>query len=114
MKKQHIKAKITLSNIIHYFTGNYRYKLYYWIEDENSNIFLYLLAIILMRVYIYEQITWRITVMDQECYEMGSCKLCGCQTTALQMSNKSCDKPCYPPMMNKQTWYEFKKLKNII
>jgi hypothetical protein len=28
-------------------------------------------------------------------------------TTALQMSDKSCDNPCYPPMMNKKRWNNF-------
>lgn len=28
--------------------------------------------------------------------------MCGCHTTALQMANKSCDKPYYPPMMSKR------------
>ena len=46
--------------------------------------------------------------MDTECYEQGSCKICHCDTTALQMANKACGKPCYPKMMNKADWLEFK------
>ena len=42
--------------------------------------------------------------MDTKCYTAGECKLCGCETTALQMANKQCDKPCYPPMMSKGKW----------
>jgi hypothetical protein len=46
--------------------------------------------------------------MDKECYENGSCKMCGCNTTALQMANKACPKPCYPKMISKKEWKEFK------
>lgn len=60
-----------------------------------------------MRLHIHEQIDQRIKWMDRECYNEGSCKMCGCQTTHLQMSNKACDKPCYPSMMNKRQWKEF-------
>jgi phospholipase C len=45
--------------------------------------------------------------MDKECYENGSCKICGCATTALQMADKQCDKPCYPKMMSRSIWYQF-------
>jgi hypothetical protein len=46
--------------------------------------------------------------MDKECYENGSCKMCGCNTTALQMADKACPKPCYPKMMGKKEWEKFK------
>ena len=46
--------------------------------------------------------------MDKQCYEEGQCKMCGCQTTALQMANKACDKPCYPSMMSKRDWKDTK------
>lgn len=46
--------------------------------------------------------------MAKECYINGSCKLCGCTTTALQMAAKPCDNPCYPEMMSKTKWKEFK------
>jgi hypothetical protein len=45
--------------------------------------------------------------MDQECFFAGQCKMCGCQTTALQMASKACDKPCYPTMMDKKEWHRF-------
>lgn len=61
-----------------------------------------------MRKHIREQIDWRIEVMDKECYNAGSCKMCGCETTALQMANKACDKPCYPKMMTQWEWDWYK------
>lgn len=51
----------------------------------------------------------RIDFMLPACYSTGSCVLCGCTTTALQMATKSCDKPCYPRLMNKQQWEDFKQ-----
>lgn len=45
--------------------------------------------------------------MQVDCYLNGVCTKCGCTTTALQMANKACDKPCYPEMMNKQQWNDF-------
>ena len=92
------KAKPTLKNIIAYIQGNLRYKLFY------SNFAF------LIRPHIREQIEARIRSMDQECYNAGECKMCGCQTTALQMANKACDKPCYPSMMSKKQWNFFKDL----
>jgi len=62
-----------------------------------------------MRQHIWEQIKWRIEVMDRECYNDGACKICGCSTTALQMCDKACDKPCYPSMMDEYRWKKFNK-----
>ena len=86
------KAKPTLKNITAYIQGNLRYKLYY-------SKFAFLI-----RPHIKQQIDVRINSMDKQCYDEGQCKLCGCQTTALQMANKACDKPCYPRMLNKKEW----------
>lgn len=95
-----MKNKRKISDIFAYLQGYYRYHLYY------SNFKW------LIRNHILEQIQWRISVMDIECFKRGSCKLCGCDTTALQMANKQCGKPCYPKMMNKKDWLLFKnKLK---
>lgn len=87
-----MKAKITLLNIWYYIQGTLRYKLYYSRFDG------------LMRRYIKDQIGYRIAVMDRQCFENGSCKMCGCRTTALQMANKACDKPCYPVMKSRREW----------
>lgn len=92
-----MKAKINLVNIKSYIVGNYRYRLY-------GTEFQWLI-----RTHILEQIKWRISVMDKGCYENGSCFICGCATTALQMANKNCDKPCYPCMMPKDKWKLFKR-----
>lgn len=84
---------IEIKDMFYYIQGNIRYELYYskfrWLIPK----------------YIREQITYRINSMDIACYEYGSCMLCGCKTTALQMCNKACDKPCYPKMISKRAWF---------
>ena len=84
-------------NILAYIQGNLRYKLFY-------SKFAFLI-----RPHIREQIQVRINSMDKECYNAGECKLCGCQTTHLQMANKACDKPCYPRMLPRREWKIIKR-----
>ena len=100
IKKENIKelfrGSYTFEDIANYFIGMYRYKIYY---TRFQNV--------LIRKHILEQIDFRIKYMDEQCLMEGSCKLCGCLTTALQMSNKACNKPCYPTMMNKVQWKKF-------
>lgn len=94
-------SKINLSNMIAYIQGNVRYQLYYskykW----------------LIPGYILEQIDVRIKSMNEQCYHTGSCIMCGCRTTHLQMANKPCEGACYPVMMDKRKWKYMKK-NNVI
>ena len=85
-----------------YIQGKLRYKAYY---SKNYKW--------LIRNHIFEQILWRISIMDKECFSNGACKMCGCDTTALQMANKACPKPCYPKMMNKFEWNIYKINNNL-
>lgn len=85
-----------IKDVYHYFVGKFRYFVYY---PPILNK--------LIRGRIKKQIDFRIAVMEEECYNQGSCIKCGCTTTALQMANKACDKPCYPPMMKKKDWERF-------
>lgn len=91
-----------MKNIQAWTQGNLRYRFYY-------NRYLKRL----IPEHIREQIDMRILSMDAVCFNNGTCKLCGCATTALQMANKACDMPCYPPMMNKKEWKEFYKTKRM-
>ena len=93
--------KMNLKNIRAYLEGKLRYKLYY------SNF------VFLIPKHIREQIEVRINSMDPQCYNEGQCKMCGCQTTALQMANKACDKPCYPKMLSISKWHLFKRTKGL-
>ncbi len=92
------ESKNKVRDVIAYLQGSFRYKVFY------SNFKF------LIRRHIREQIEFRILVMDKDCYDNGSCKLCGCTTTALQMANKRCDKPCYPKMYSKVQWRAVKSI----
>lgn len=89
-----------IKDIRAYITGHIRYYLWY------SKFYP------LIPKYIREQITARIASMDEDCYNEGYCKMCGCQTTALQMANKSCTGGCYPTMLVKKDWKELKQKGN--
>lgn len=67
-----------------------------------------------IKKHILEQINYRVNSMDKKCYDNGQCNKCGCETIALQMANKACDKPCYPEMIKKSKWEEVKKKKKVI
>jgi hypothetical protein len=91
-----LKFEYSIKDIIDFFRGNIRYWFYY-----HNKFFI--------RKHILEQIEYRVSVMDRECYNSGSCKICGCNTIHLQMANKSCEGNCYPKMMNKKDWRKLKK-----
>lgn len=94
--------QINYKNVKAYIQGNLRYKLYY-------SRFKFLIP-----EYILEQIDCRIESMNRECLDRGSCVMCGCQTTHLQMANKACAGDCYPDMLIKKQWCYFKKRKLML
>ena len=96
-----LQGKRPLKDVWYYIQGNIRYKLFY---TKFS---------FLIRKHIREQIEYRIEHMNPQCYQQGSCVICGCETTHLQMCNKAWDKPCYPQMMNKKQWGKYKSNKQI-
>jgi hypothetical protein len=82
-----------MKKAFNFVVGYLRYSLYYNRHLKN-----------LIRPHILSQIDYRIRTMNTPCYDTGSCVLCGCTTTALQMANPSCEGLCYPPLTNKRTW----------
>jgi hypothetical protein len=97
-----MKAKINFSNIKAYIQGTFREKLFYskWFNC-------------LLPLHVFEQINYRLFVMNKTCYSNGECIECGCATPALQMANKSCDGLCYPVMLDKTDWFIYKREYNI-
>lgn len=93
-----MKAKINLVNIKSYFQGHIRQWLFY------SKYFNWLLSL-----HIFEQINYRIFVMNKDCYTNGECVQCGCPTPALQMADKTCEGICYPVMMDETDWVIYKR-----
>lgn len=102
MKRQHwiklLTFKYSISEIVDWFRAYFRFYCYY---HKNFTF--------LLRPYIREQIDFRIDVMmDKDCYNLGYCKVCGCETPALQMADKPCEGNCYPKIVNRQDWEFFK------
>jgi len=87
----------TLGDALAYAQGWVRYHCYYrrWLAW-------------LIPLHVREQISCRIRSMESECLRRGSCVLCGCATTALQMADKACDRPCYPAMASRRMWRSWK------
>jgi hypothetical protein len=46
--------------------------------------------------------------MNQTCLKQGSCVICGCSTPQLQMADAACEGNCYPEMMSKENWDNYK------
>lgn len=101
MKTQ--RSKFKLKDIWFFNQGHIRHKLYYGGSFWSR----------FLRPHILEQIEARISSMNSECYNSGSCIKCGCTTTALQMADKACDGACYPSMQDKLHWDRLKTGKTI-
>lgn len=84
-----------MKKIRDYIVGNIRYHIYYY---QNGRFRF------LIRSHIIEQFEMRLDLMDNTCFNMGECRICGCKTTALQFANRGCDEPCYPPMLDRADW----------
>ena len=97
-----MKVKVTWANTKAYIQGHIRKWLFY---NKYLNWMLPL--------HIFEQINYRLFIMNPECYENGECIKCGCTTPALQMANKTCKGFCYPNMLNATDWYIYKREYNI-
>ena len=72
--------------------------------------------------HVWEQTIWRrnqVKEKSPECWEKGYCTVCGCDIIGKTYEDRACSKeelneePCYPAMMDKETWKEYKKSNNI-
>lgn len=97
------KAKINLKNIKRFLQGWYRYILYKLQKHEDPE------SLNLLPLHKQEQFRYRLQIMDKQCLADGKCKICGCETPQLQMIDDACEGKCYPNMMSKEEWDEFKR-----
>lgn len=97
-----MKAKVNWKNIKNYVQGHIREKLFY---SKRWNW--------LLPLHIYEQISYRIFIMNKECYQNGECIHCGCATPALQMIKETCHGKCYPMLVDETDWHIYKREYNI-
>ncbi len=68
--------------------------------------------------HIYEQAIWRRTEVikkSPQCWEEGHCIHCGCEMLGKTIEDRGCENEprCYPDMMNKEEWKQFKLSNNI-
>lgn len=68
--------------------------------------------------HIKEQIIWRrgqIVLTSPDCWREGHCIQCGCEIIPKTTADMACENEpfCYPKMMGKNQWKEFKKTNNI-
>jgi len=68
--------------------------------------------------HVKEQIIWRrgqVVLKSPECWKTGHCIQCGCEIVPKTTADMGCENEpfCYPEMMNKKQWKEFKKTNNI-
>lgn len=108
-----IKGQRPIKDIWHYFVGHYRYFFYYGGYFSRKVRCISYLRKKMIRNHIKEQIIFRIKVMNPECYNQGNCIHCGCHTTSLQMANKVCEGNCYPELMSKTDWNNYKLENNV-
>lgn len=88
--------------LIDYICGHIIYYIYY---SRFKNI---------IPKFILEQYDFRIAYMNRICYYKGSCKSCGCKTTALQMIYRSCKSHCYPNLQSPKEWRRFKSYNSYL
>lgn len=65
--------------------------------------------------HIEEQSIWRLNqIMFQspECFIKGKCVDCGCDIVEKSFEDDACKK-CYPELMDKEQWKNYKKQNNI-
>jgi hypothetical protein len=67
--------------------------------------------------HIKEQVIWRAS-QAEACTKNGKCLYCGCSTEDLELyyadiGCKKPDNPCYPDMMTKEQWDEYKHTNQI-
>ncbi len=63
--------------------------------------------------HIKEQIIWReqmVQLLSPECWKQGHCIQCGCEITGKIKADMGCENEpyCFPEMMNKKEWRDFK------
>lgn len=68
--------------------------------------------------HIKEQIIWRrgeVILKSPKCWKEGACIQCGCEIVPKTTADMGCENEpfCYPEMMNRTTWAEFKKTNHI-
>jgi hypothetical protein len=62
--------------------------------------------------HVREQIRYRLNMMNETCILKGECP-CQCLVPYKQFENRSCEKNCYPELMEEKQWADYKTKNNI-
>lgn len=95
-----MESKINFKNIKAYIQGNTRLL----IKNYGPNF-------LKSPWWIQEQIVIRPKLAHKKCIEDKECFHCGCSIPGKFYSNTGCDLGCYPEIMDKAKWLQFKKIK---
>ena len=90
---------ITAKNVWAYIQGTGRKKL----SEVNPEIFN-------SPRHIQEQIVWREVIMNKTCFDNGQCVPCKCKVPDTLYSDRDCEGGCYPAIMDRHTWENFKQV----
>lgn len=64
--------------------------------------------------FVYEQVQYRLGIMNEECLKNKSCIHCGCSCPDLQYSSKQCEGGEYPLMFKtEEEWEKYKEENEI-
>lgn len=63
----------------------------------------------LIPLHYQQQFIYRINTANKSCISNGSCIVCGCSTPDLMFKPSPCDADCYPRLMRRKEWDEFRK-----
>jgi len=90
-----MKPKLSLKNVKSFFQANSRI-----VYD----------MLIGLPLHTQDQIAYRHSLCEQDCFVEGACKYCGCNPYAKAFSTTSCNEgKRFPDLMGEEEWKEFKK-----
>ncbi len=87
--------RLSVKNIRRFIQGNYRL---YTFEQQPQ--------------FLKEQIWFRLSKANSECTKTGKC-YCGCEIQGLVAVESSCERNCYPVMMDEETWQIYKVINQV-
>lgn len=87
--------RLSVKNIKRYIQGNYRL---YTFEQQPQ--------------FLKEQIWFRLSKANSECLKNTFCP-CTCPVVGRASAEDSCERNCYPIMMDEETWQVYKEINQV-
>lgn len=100
MKLKNLSLKdLTKANLKGFIQGWSRFLIHSYLPDG-------------LPKYQEEIILYRLSIMSPDCLKAGQCP-CTCTYPEKQFEDRQCENKCYPAMMSKAEWLDYKKTNNI-